>query len=148
MRRLLAALALVAALGVAALAAPLAAQERPAELAPADRAAIEGVIARQIEAFQRDDGDAAFGFASPGIQGLFLTPERFMAMVRGGYLPVYRPSEVRFARLAPVGDPLVQFVAPVGPDGAPAIAAYTMEQQADGSWRIAGCMLLAPNEST
>jgi hypothetical protein len=145
MRRLLAALALVAGLA----AGPLAAQERPADVSPADRAAIEGVIARQIEAFLRDDGDAAFAFASPGIQGLFMTPERFMAMVRGGYRPVYRPREYRFARLSYVGDALVQFVAIIGPDGAPVIAAYYMEQQADGSWRIAGCeLLVAPGEST
>lgn len=145
MRRLLAMLALVAALA----ATSAVAQERPADVGAADRAAIEGVIVRQIEAFQRDDGDAAFGFASPGIQGMFVTPERFMAMVRGGFRPVYRPREYRFARLSTVGDVLVQYVAIVGPDGAPVIAAYTMEQQADGSWRIAGCeLLLPPGEST
>jgi hypothetical protein len=145
MRRLLAALAIIVALA----AAPLRAQERPADLAPADRAAIEAVITRQIEAFQRDDGDAAFGFASPSIQGMFMTPDRFMAMVRGGYRPVYRPREFRFARLSYVGDMLVQYVAIVGPDGAPVVAAYYMEQQADGSWRIAGCeLLILPAEST
>ena len=145
MRRLFAALAVAAVLA----ATPLCAQERPADLAPADRAAIEAVITRQIEAFQRDDGDTAFGFAAPSIQGMFLTPERFMAMVRGGYRPVYRPREYRFARLSYLGETLVQFVAIVGPDGAPVVAAYYMEQQPDGSWRIAGCELLTlPSEAT
>jgi hypothetical protein len=139
------------ALALAALlaATPVRAQERPADLAPADRGAIEAVITRQIAAFQRDDGDSAFGFASPEIQGLFRTPERFMAMVRGGYQPVYRPREYHFARLAYLGDALVQYVAIIGPDGAPVVAAYTMEQEPDGSWRIAGCELLTlPAEST
>lgn len=127
------------------LALPAAAQD----VSAADRAAIAGVIAQQIDAFRRDDGDAAFGFAAPGIQSLFMTPERFMAMVRTGYQPVYRPREFRFARLEADGDMLVQFVAIVGPDGAPVVAAYAMERQADGSWRIAGCMLLEPpGEST
>jgi hypothetical protein len=141
----------LAALMLAALVAatPLRAQERPADLAPADRAAIAAVITRQIEAFQRDDGDAAFGFAAPAIQGMFQTPERFMAMVRGGYQPVYRPREFHFARLAYLGDVLVQYVAIIGPDGAPVVAAYAMEQEQDGSWRIAGCELLTlPAEST
>src|SRR5258708_30502609 len=124
MRGVLAVRAVVAALA----ASPLRAQERPpfsehGDLAASDRAAIATVITRQIEAFQRDDGDAAFGFASPNIQGMFLTPERFMAMVRGGYRPVYRPREYRFGRLAYLGDALVQFVAIVGPDGAPVVAA-------------------------
>ena len=65
-----------------------------------------------------------------------MTPERFMAMVRSGYQPVYRPRDVRFARLAWVGEMLVQYVAITGPDGAAVIAAYAMEQQPDGSWRV------------
>lgn len=126
-------------------AAPAAAQA----VSGADRAAIEAVIARQIDAFRRDDGTEAFGFAAPGIQNLFMTPERFMAMVRSGYAPVYRPREFRFARAEADGDLLVQFVAIIGPDGAPVVAAYTMERQPDGSWRIAGCVLLEPpTEST
>jgi hypothetical protein len=145
MRRAMLALALAALLA----ATPVCAQERPADLSPADRGAIEAVITRQIAAFQRDDGDTAFGFASPVIQGMFLTPERFMAMVRGGYQPVYRPREYHFARLTYLGDALVQYVAIIGPDGAPVVAAYTMEQQQDGSWRIAGCeLLMLPAEST
>jgi hypothetical protein len=30
----------------------------------------------------------------------------------------------------------------IGPDGEAATALYAMEQEPDGSWRIAGCMLL------
>jgi len=60
---------------------------------------IQGVIARQIEAFQADDFDTAFNFASPMIKGIFGTPERFGAMVRGGYPMVWRPGDVRFLGL-------------------------------------------------
>jgi hypothetical protein len=145
MRRAFVAVVFVALIAVA----PVRAQERLADVSAADRSAIEAVISRQIEAFRHDDGAAAFGFASPDIQGMFLTPERFMAMVRGGYQPVYRPREYHFARLAYVSDMLVQFVAIIGPDGTPVVAAYHMEQQQDGSWRIAGCELLTlPAEST
>ena len=136
----------VVALALQLLAAlPAAAQA----VSGADREAVAAVIARQIEAFRRDDGDAAFAFAAPSIRDLFMTPERFMAMVRTGYAPVYRPREFRFARIEDDGGLLVQFVAIIGPDGAPVVAAYTMERQPDGSWRIAGCVLLEPpGEST
>ena len=55
-----------------------------AELAEADRNAIEATISAQIEAFRRDDGAAAFAFAAPGIRARFGDAETFMAMVRGG----------------------------------------------------------------
>src|ERR1700756_3001229 len=65
-------------------------------LSTADRGAIRAVVEDQLAAFQRDDGAAAFAFASPGIQAEFGTVENFMAMVRSGYQPVYRPREVAF----------------------------------------------------
>ena len=43
----------------------------------------------QIEAFQRDDFNAAFSYASPGIQGIFGTAERCGQMVRNGYPTVW-----------------------------------------------------------
>ena len=67
-----------------------------ADVADADRNAIRGIISGQIEAFQRDDGATAYGYASPTIQGLFPTVDQFMAMVRSGYQPVYRPKSVTF----------------------------------------------------
>ncbi|MBM3517082.1 MAG: DUF4864 domain-containing protein [Alphaproteobacteria bacterium] len=112
------------------------------ERAEGDRAAIAAVISQQIEAYQRDDGAAAFAFASPAIQNLFQTPQNFLDMVRRDYQPVYRPKEVRFRALEIIEGRLVQKVFLVGPDGVPVVAAYFMEQQAAGDWRIGGCLLL------
>jgi len=125
-------------------ASPAGAQIPATDVGAADRAAIRGAIAGQIAAFRRDDGVAAFGFASPGIRGMFGTPDNFMAMVRGGYRPVYRPQDVAFRELLRLGDTLIQPVAVIGPDGARALALYAMERQSDGSWRIAGCQLVDP----
>lgn len=109
-----------------------------------DRAAIRQVIGDQIAAFRRDDGDAAFAFAAPGIQRMFGTAETFMSMVRGGYQPVYRPRSFAFAELVEIDGQLVQQVAVIGPDGGRVTALYPMEKQPDGSWRIAGCQLVEP----
>ncbi|MEO1093093.1 MAG: DUF4864 domain-containing protein [Pseudomonadota bacterium] len=111
------------------------------DLAGNDRAAIQTVIQSQLDAFQRDDGVAAFGFASPMIQDLFRTPEGFMAMVKRGYAPVYRPQQVVFQDLVTMRGKPTQRVWVVGPDGRAVIAYYVMEQQADGTWRIDGCIL-------
>ncbi|WP_225768344.1 DUF4864 domain-containing protein [Inquilinus sp. Marseille-Q2685] len=107
----------------------------------ADGAAIIGVIRKQLDAFQGDRAAEAFGYASPNIQHMFGTPDRFMAMVREGYQPVYRPRSVDFRELVTSRGRIVQKVLFVGPDGVPVIAEYIMERQPDGSWRIDGCRL-------
>ncbi|MCC5972259.1 MAG: DUF4864 domain-containing protein [Pararhodobacter sp.] len=58
--------------------------------------AVEAVITGQIAAFQDDDFEAAFDFASPSIRMIFQTPQRFGEMVQQGYPMVHRPDSVRF----------------------------------------------------
>ncbi len=129
-------------------AAPSLAQAPATDVGAADRTAIRNVISDQLAAFQRDDGAAAFGLAAPSIQQIFRDPDTFMAMVRGGYQPVYRPRDVAFRDLLRFEGQLVQTVALVGPDGRRVLALYPMEQQGDGTWRIAGCQLLEPGDES
>ena len=60
------------------------------DVSDADRTAIRDIIQSQVDAFRRDDGDAAFGYASPSIRGMFGSSEIFMDMVRQGYQPAAR----------------------------------------------------------
>jgi hypothetical protein len=118
------------------------------ELSSADRSTIRTMIGDQIEAFRRDDAALAYGYAAPEIKQLFQTPERFMAMVREQYQPVYRPRSVTFGDIAETADGVLQKVFLTGPDGQNWVAGYLAERQADGSWRISGCALVvddAPN---
>jgi hypothetical protein len=107
----------------------------------ADGAAIRQVVQDQLAAFQRDDGDAAFGYASPMIQNMFGSPDNFMMMVRNGYLPVYRPKRVEFGGIDLQDGAPTQHVLLTGPDGVEVEALYFMEHEADGKWRINGCVL-------
>ncbi len=127
--------------GLLFLLVPLAPGLAQAPVAAADRAGIERVIRDQMAAFRADDAAAAFAFAAPSLQTMFGTPETFIAMVRRGYAPVYRPRSVEFRELAEADGALVQRVLLIGPDGVPEVALYVMERQPDGSWRIAGCFL-------
>jgi len=111
------------------------------DLPAGERTAIRGVVEQQLAAFQRDDGAAAFGYASPSIREMFRTPEGFMAMVRRGYAPVYRPQHVEFRGVVEFRGQPTQRVYLIGPDGRPVIANYLMERQPDGTWRIDGCIL-------
>jgi len=103
---------------------------------------LKSIISRQIEAFRRNDGVTAFGFASPQLRTVFKSPERFMEMVRRQYAPVYRPEEFRFGPnfLEKAGRP-VQIVDIVDQQGRAWRAVYTFEQHTDGSWRIAAVQL-------
>ncbi|MCB9948942.1 MAG: DUF4864 domain-containing protein [Rhodospirillaceae bacterium] len=113
----------------------------PAAGDAADQAAIIAVIRAQLDAFRRDAAAEAFAYASPSIQRAFRTPDAFMAMVRGGYRPAYRPRSVDFLDLVTTSGGLTQRVLFVGPDGAPVVAHYHMQRQPDGSWRIDGVTL-------
>ena len=112
---------------------------RAEQFSESDRGAIRAVITQQIEAFRADDGVRAYGYAAPNIQKLFSSPETFMAMVKRGYQPVYRPQSFQFSK---PGNDSNQRVTIIGPDGRTYEALYTMERQPDGTWRIAGCALL------
>lgn len=141
--RLPATFSLLALVGlVLSLAAPAFAQD----LSGADRSAIRDVIQGQVDAFRRDDGEGAFGYASPSIRGMFGTSTVFMDMVRQGYQPVYRPRQFDFREIVTLHGQITQKVQVVGPDGRPVTAFYPMMQLPDGTWRINGCYLQAPEE--
>ena len=116
-----------------------------ASVSAADQQAIEQVITSQLDAFRRDAGDAAFSLASPSIQSMFGDASHFMGMVRQQYQPVYRPRSFAFERLETINERIVQRVTIIGPDGAAALALYTVEREPDGTWRIDGCTLTRPD---
>lgn len=109
----------------------------------ADTADFQRIITEQIDAFRADDGVRAYSYAAPMIQQVFPTPETFMAMVRQGYRPVYRPQSFRFGDAGEdsAGRP-TQRVTIAGPDGKTYEALYTFQKQPDGTWKISGCQLL------
>ena len=118
-----------------------AAAARAEDIGAADRAAIAKVIQDQIAAFRVDDAARAFGFASPGIQAKFGTPEQFLEMVRAGYFPVYRAQDLTFRDITIENGAPVQSVEIRDVQGEGVLALYFMERQPDGSWKINGCIL-------
>jgi ketosteroid isomerase-like protein len=108
----------------------------------ADRSAIRGIIQDQIEAFRQDDAARAFSYATPSLQGMFGSQERFMAMVKDAYKPVYRPRSIAMGEFRDTPDGGMSLSVRLQDlDGADWVALYTLEQQADGTWRISACYL-------
>jgi hypothetical protein len=131
MRRFLIALMLVSGLGGASAWAQDATSD------------IRAVISDQIAAFQADDFETAFGFASPMIRQMFGSPSRFGAMVRSGYPMVWRPVDLRFSALAERDGRKVQSVVVTDRAGALHVLDYEMIEGDDG-WRINGVRLRSP----
>jgi hypothetical protein len=106
-----------------------------------DARAVRAVVQSQLDAMAAGDGERAFGYAAPGIRGQFGNAATFMAMVRQGYPMVIRPARVAFQRPEPLEDAVLQLVELRDGDGRDWLAAYQLQRQADGSWRISGCVV-------
>jgi hypothetical protein len=106
-----------------------------------DVTAAQTIIRSQEQAFAHDDAAAAYSYAAPAIHAMFPDAAEFMAMVRRGYAPVYRHKSFEFGVGRADDGKIAQTVRIIDPDGNPWDALYTLEQQADGSWKITGCVL-------
>ena len=116
----------------------LSANAQTAPLAPE----AQKVIAGQIQAFRAQQHEEAFSYATDNLQRMFGSTERFIGMVRQGYMPIYGAKSWAFERSRMQGDMLLQEVRLVGPKGREWMALYTMERLADGSWRIAAVRMV------
>jgi hypothetical protein len=112
-----------------------------------DVAAAQDVIRSQEQAFGRDDAPAAYSFAAPAIRKLFPQAEIFMFMVQNSYAPVYRHRSFEFGEARTEGNWVAQRVHIIDVNGEAWEALYTLEQQADGSFKITGCSLLKAGEA-
>ena len=112
-----------------------------ATMAQADETGIQSVISSQIEAFQVDDFDTAFTYASPTIKRLFGSSDRFGAMVQRGYPMVWRPAKVEYLGLDTIQGLLVQQVLITDQSGTLHTLAYQMIETPEG-WQINGVQIL------
>ncbi len=112
-----------------------------------DVATAQGVIRAQEQAFGHDDAAAAYSYAAPAIKQIFPAPDIFMSMVQNGYAPVYRHKSFEFGESKIEGSSIAQRVHIIDANGEAWEALYTLEQQADGSYKITGCSLLKAGQA-
>jgi len=96
----------------------------------------QSAIANQIESFRSGDHEQAFSHASPNLKKMFGSTANFIRMVKSGYGAIYGARSWAFGRSRAVSGTFYQEVQIVGPKGNNWTALYSMQQQADGSWKI------------
>jgi len=128
----------------AVVALALCATAAPAQDAP--DSAIEGVIQSQIDAFLQDDFATAFSYASPNIQRMFGSADRFGSMVQQGYPMVWRPQSVKYLELREIGGRMWQMVLMQDAQGRFHTLGYEMLQTAEG-WQINGVQIMRAPET-
>ena len=107
-----------------------------------DVATAQGIIRSQVEAFGCDDAVAAYSYAAPEIHELYPQADVFLGMVAHSYAPVYRHKSFEFGEARASDGRIAQRVHIVDADGVPWEALYTLEEEADGSLKISGCVLI------
>lgn len=112
-----------------------------------DVADAQAAVRAQEQAFSRNDAAAAYSYAAPAIKQLFPRPDIFMDMVQNSYAPVWRHKSFEFGEARTEGKWVAQRVHIVDQDGEAWEAMYTLEQEADGSFKITGCSLLKAGQS-
>jgi hypothetical protein len=116
-------------------------------LAADDVATAQAVISSQAEAFSRDDAAAAYSYAAPAIHEMFPQADIFMSMVQNAYAPVYRHKSFEFGEARVADNEVAQRVHIVDANGEAWEALYTLERQADGSFKIIGCVLIKAGQA-
>lgn len=111
------------------------------------RAAIESVILDQLGDFNRRDVPGAWEHASPLIQRLFGTPDRFGAMVEEGYPMVWTNGDAQFLELRLQDGSPWQKVLIRDAEGRPWVLDYEMVVVGE-DWRIDGVIVLPAPEVT
>jgi hypothetical protein len=104
-------------------------------------ASSRAIVERQFDAFERDDGKAAYALAAPTIKDMFSDADHFMAMVRDHYAPVYRHRSVEFGGFKGSGDEASLEATLVDNDNVVWTALYSFRRVSNGDWLISGCVL-------
>jgi type IV secretory pathway TrbL component len=104
-------------------------------------ASSRAIVERQFDAFERDDGQAAYALAAPTIKEIFSDAGHFMAMVRDHYAPVYRHRSADFGAFKVLGDEASLEATLVDNDNVVWTALYSFRRGQNGDWLISGCVL-------
>jgi hypothetical protein len=109
---------------------------------------VQGVISSQLEAFARDDAQAAYAFAAPAIREQFDDAASFLAMVKSAYPAVYRHRSAEFGVEQRDGERVRQAIVFVDADNDVWAGVYLLARQPDGAWRIEGCALRRSDDTS
>ena len=111
-------------------------------LTHSDEAAMRLLIEAQIAAMRADDWPSAFALESPDLQAQYGTPAALRDDVIAHYAPFPAIASARFLDIVTFRGLPTYRVTLFDGEGATTTAYYLVRRLADGSLRIAGCVLV------
>ena len=127
---------------VAGLAAPAAAAgDSASPYDDATKGELQGIITKQLDAFNRNDAPTAESLATPQFRDKYPDPAAFLAMVKEHYAPLFKPRSTHFENVGDSPHGPLQKMTVVAADGTIWTAVYAF-QRISGEWRISGCGLM------
>lgn len=121
------------------------AQQAPQPLPPTAQVPVvqqdpEAVIRAQLAAISSANWELAFGYAAPAIQVRFGSPDRFAAMVQGGFGYMIDPASTQLIRLGAQDAGVLIEAIFVSRSKSVHRVLYRLEQDDAQGWRIAGVL--------
>ena len=111
------------------------------DAAEPDWRAIRNAIGGQLTALRAGDASRAFSHAASGIRAQFGDAPTFMRMVRNGYAALLDARYTEFLEGAVIDGHTIQPLRLVMTDDTVLVALYELQQDENGEWRIAGCVI-------
>ena len=111
-------------------------------LSDLDKTRIKQTVQNQLDAFARDDFEAAYSYASPSIKKIFQSYIDFESMIKNSYQAVYRPQSIDFGIIQSLEIGAMLKVYLVDPDGNFVTAKYELKKQENDLWLISSCILI------
>lgn len=122
-------------------AAALAQQTAPStQDAPIVLADPEAVIRAQLAAMAVANWEQAFGYATPGVQSQFGTPQRFAAMVEGGFSFMIDPASTQLIRVSEKDAGVLIEAIFISRSQSVHRVLYHLQRGGEQDWRIAGVL--------
>ena len=103
-------------------------QANAQSLSDSDKIRVKQTVQNQLDAFARDDFEAAYSYASPSIKKIFQSYLDFEVMIKNSYQAVYRPKSIDFGVVQSVETGALLKVYLVDPEGAFVTAEYELKK--------------------
>ncbi len=100
----------------------------------------EEVIRAQLAAMADENWEQAFGYATPGVQSQFGTPQRFAAMVEGGFSFMIDPTSTQLIRVSEQASGVLIEAIFISRSQSVHRVLYHLERGEAQDWRIAGVL--------
>jgi hypothetical protein len=113
------------------------------EVSAADARAIHAVIQAQLDAFATDDAGRAFDLTTTSAREQLGNADDFLQLIKTEYPAIYRHRRALFSAAEKVAGQTFQIVRLTDGDNVVWLAIYQLQREADGSWKIDGCTLVA-----